>query len=405
MQTTEAAERRRRNVGADEDEIRLARASMEEAYKGCPAAPVEWRSKERFRKLINDLDMTSSPGYPYLREAPTIGKWLKNDGLGNYDEIQVERLWLDVNRVLAGDYEHLFRVFVKDEPHKLTKVQQGKWRLIVASSLPVQMVWRMCFAHQNDWLNAHPYTTPSAHGLVFCYGGWRRFKQHCKTKGLKFSRDLSAWDLNAPGWVFRVIREVRKSFGGPDDWARTIDMLYEDAYAKSKLIFSNGLVIQQQFDGFMKSGLFNTISDNSLGMVAMHVVASFRARLPVGTIWATGDDVLQEHYSDEYQKALEELGCVVKEVEQSLTFMGTNFDGQPRPMYFSKHVVNFWTQREHREETLDSYARLYCYQDREFRFWVATAAAMGYSLRSQSYYQYWYSSPMARWMSTLFRLG
>lgn len=312
--------------------------------------------------------------------------------------MRVSRLWYDVQQVLAGNYEHLFRVFVKDEPHKISKVKLRKWRLIIASSLPVQMVWRMCFDHQNRWLNENPYKVPSAHGLVFCYGGWRRFKAHCKTKGLRYSRDISAWDVNAPGWVFKVILAFRTS-KGPDNWRRVCAMLYSDAYKNAKLLFSNGVVLQQQYSGFMKSGLFSTIADNSLAMVSMHVLASYRAGCYVGSVWATGDDVLQQHISDTYIDALERLGCKVKEYEDQLVFMGTSFEKEPIPMYVEKHIVNYWSQELYREQTLDSYARLYSYSH-WFDFWSRVADEAGVTLRSRSYYQFWYSSPLARWMSS-----
>jgi len=258
------------------------------------------------------------------------------------------------------------------------------------------MVWRMCFAHQNDWLNQNPYILPSAHGLVFCYGGWRRFKQHCKTKRLRYSRDISAWDINAPGWVLKTVRDLRIRWGGPVSWARTVTNLYADAFENAKLIFSNGLVVEQKFTGFMKSGLYNTITDNSLAMVSMHILAAYRARMLVGALWATGDDVLQENLSADYLVELEGLGCVVKEYEENLTFMGTNFDDKPKPVYFLKHIVNFWTQKDFRPETLDSYARLYCYQNKEFSFWKEVAQSLEISLKSQAYYQFWYSSPFAK---------
>lgn len=220
---------------------------LEHHYRGFPYEPPDdWDSEERFRRLLLDLDNSSSPGYPYMREAPTIGKWLEADGLGGFSEMKIQRLWYDTRLVLSGNYQHRFRVFVKDEPHKIRKVQQSKWRLIIASALPVQMAWRMCFSHQNEWLNEHPYTTPSAHGLVFCYGGWRRFQAAARSKGIRYSRDISAWDCNAPGWVFRVIESFRTA-RGPASWRHSVRLLYDDAYRKSILLFSNGLVLQQQY--------------------------------------------------------------------------------------------------------------------------------------------------------------
>lgn len=330
-----------------------------------------------------------------MKEQPTIGKWLGADGFGNFNEQQVQRLWYDVNQLHSGEWQHMFRAFVKSEPHKVSKIEAKRWRLIMCASLANQMLWRMALAHQNQWLNDHPYDSPSAHGLTFCYGGWRRFQAHCKAKGLVYSRDISSWDVNAPGWVFDVIREFRKRAGGPSDWEDTLDRLYEDAFHGAVIKFSNGLVLKQTYSGTMKSGLFVTISDNSLAMVAMHFLASLRSGQLVGSVWATGDDVLQSHYSVAYEEHLEALGCIVKACERTMEFMGTDFNGPPRPMYFAKHIVNVWMTDENEEERLDSYCRLYCHSG-HYQFWRTLARLKGVTVKSQFYYRFWYDSPMAK---------
>lgn len=369
---------------------------MEDNY-ALPEVDDDWLSRQVFENEIRELDKTSTPGWPYMKEKPTIGQWLNWDPVHLVaDPMQLERLWYDMNLFISGHYEHQFRVFVKDEPHKQSKIEQKRWRLIMCASLPVQMAWRLALRHQNDWLNNHPYECPSAHGLVFCYGGWRRFRAHAKSQRLQYSRDISAWDLNAPGWIFRVIREFRKRAGGPRAWLDLVDRLYDDAFVHPKLRFSNGLVLRQDFEGVMKSGLFVTIADNSLGMGGTHVLASLRSGTPIGNLWATGDDVLQSHISDRYLDELLRAGCRVKEWEPRLVFMGTDFTSYPTPMYFQKHVVNFWVSSDNLEERLDAYARLWCHHDDIFQFWRVLAKISGVTLRSKNYYQFWYDSPMAK---------
>lgn len=383
-----------------DDELMLVKSSFEQLYNGFPSGPVAgWSSYEHFYKCLGDLDNQSSPGFPYMREKPTIGQWLEADGLGSYSPVQVQRLWYDVQLVMSGQYEHYFRVFVKDEPHKISKVEAGKWRLIMAASLPVQMVWRMCFSHQNDWLNDHPYTTPSAHGLVFCYGGWRRFKAHARTKSLVYSRDLSAWDWGAPLWVLQLIRDFRVGNSSDIAFTRVVNWLYKDAFEDTKLLFSNGLVVQQRFGGMMKSGLYVTISDNSLSMVGLHLVAGLRSGMFFGSVWATGDDVLQQYWSEEYSDRLLELGGRVKEVERSLIFMGTSFEKEPEPMYYAKHLVNLAAHGvDELPEVLDGYMRLYAYSKKS-SVWKAVADEADITLRTPQYYQFWYGSPLARVLS------
>lgn len=346
--------------------------------------------------LLLTLDYSSSPGYPYLREAPTIGKWLRTDECGSFDPVQVERLWYDVNMVMAGSYEHLFRAFVKDEPHKIAKAKENRWRLIIASSLPVQMVWRMLYTGQNEALNKYHDWCPSKHGFVFCYGGWMKFIAQAKTKGLNVSRDISGWDVGAPGWVFEVVGAWRESWpGATDSWIRVHRMMYDDAYKNSRIIFSNGVVVRQLFGGFMKSGLFNTISDNSLAMGAIHSLACVRSGLPFGHYIVTGDDIAQSTVSVGYLDALYKLGCRVKEVLYHLEFMGVNFSsGKPEPMYTQKHLFNLLTKEQFIAETMDSYCRYYA-ESSKYHWFTEIAKELAVPVKSRWFYQFWYSSPLA----------
>lgn len=358
--------------------------------------PENWNTFERFMVLLNDLDNTSSPGIPYMKTASTIGKWLGADGLGNFNPMRVKQLWFDVQRVINEDFDHVFRAFVKDEPHKISKAKEHRWRLIIASSLPVQMVWRMLYYHQNESLNKNSYQIPSKHGTTFCYGGWKRFLADCESNNLKISRDISGWDVNAPGWVFEVIRRWRARWPGVTlEWNRVHNMMYDDAYKNSEIQFSNGIVVKQLYDGFMKSGLYNTISDNSVAMVAVHVLACVRSRLGFGRIGVTGDDVVQSLISDQYLEEVGKLGCKVKEVIHHLEFMGTNYEnGYPEPLYFEKHLTNLKFKEGIEEEVLDAYLRLYSYSPR-FDFWKRVAELGGWKSRSRGFYKFWYDSPLA----------
>jgi len=383
----------------DQLEEAFALAWMEKKYS-LPGPNASWSTRVWFEQCLQDLDFTSTPGLPYMHEKPTIGQWLGWDQLGHFDPDQVHRLWMDVQdlmrRVESGEESsHIFRCFVKDEPHTKKKISEQRWRLIMCAGLDVQMLWRMALKEQNDWLNGHPYSCPSSHGLVFCYGGWRRFKAHAASKGLRYSRDISAWDVNAPGWVFRVIKRWRQRASSDRLWQKTLDWLYCDAFEQPKIKFSNGLVVQQRYSGTMKSGLFVTIADNSAAMNVMHVLASVRSGQPIGEVWSTGDDVLHSHISDAYLQELELLGCRVKEWEEKLQFMGTDFSDKPTPVYLAKHIVNFMTSKEFVAERLDSYARLWCHSP-WFDFWHDVAFAWGLTLRSREFYQLWFDSPYAR---------
>ena len=179
------------------------------------------------------------------------------------------------------------------------------------------------------------------------------------------------------------------------------ESLYNDAFTHSRILFSNGWVVKQCFDGFMKSCIYNTISDNSVAMVAMHILACLRSGQKLGKFAAIGDDVMQSIISDQYLDEIQRAGCRVKEVINHIEFMGADYQqGYPEHMYFQKHLINICCKPGIEEEVLDSYLRLYAYSGK-FDFWKRLADNLGVKTRTPAYYKFWYSSPLAKVMNSL----
>lgn len=343
--------------------------------------------------------MTSSPGIPYCSEQPSIGKWLKWNGV-TADADQLARLWYDVQTVMRGEWNHEYRVFVKQELHSKKKAIEGRWRLITAAALPVQVVWHMLFRYQNQKFLENLYETPSFQGFVAPGGGWKRLYRYMKYFRLDYCLDKSSWDVNAPGWVFRIALLMRKhtckDYGSPQfkRWEQVAELMYADAYETAILTFPDGRRFQQNFLGFQKSGVVNTISDNSLMQDALHIGACIRLRSPITPLIATGDDTVQQEPPEGYIEVLEKLGCVVKEVVRGYQFMG--FDHKNfTPMYPHKHIANaFYQKPEFLEDTLRAYLHWYVhhpYYDR----WVSVTRRLGYDPGSRFSHEYWLDNPQA----------
>jgi hypothetical protein len=299
---------------------------------------------------------------------------------------------------MRGDFEHIFRAFVKDEPHKKAKAELNRWRLIICCSLAVQMVWRMCFGDLNKSLCDKALCIPSCHGVTLRAGDCKVFRRFIVDRGLRICRDIQGWDVNSPGWVFDVALELRERLtdGATDEWRRIATALYADAYSSAVIRFSNGFVYQQEFSGFMKSGLYSTISDNSFAMTALHIAACHQVGDPFGYFIAVGDDTMQSFISEEYLAALEKLGCRNKEVEYGFKFIGRDFEGSgPVPLYVKKHLFALPTKREYVPDVLDAYMQEYAHS--EYRhIWRAVARKLGIPLRSDNYYRFLYDHPDAR---------
>lgn len=343
--------------------------------------------------------MTSSPGIPYCKESPTIGKWLEWDGL-KVNPDKETRLWYDVQRVFKGEWQHEFRVFVKQELHAKHKAQEGRWRLITAAALPVQVVWHMCFQEQNKLFIETLYEHPSFQGFVAPGGGWKRLRAYLKYYKLNNCLDKSSWDVLAPGWVFRMTLLFRKhtckSFGLPHfgRWQTIAEALYADAYQNAILTFPDGSRFRQTFLGFQKSGVVNTIADNSIMQVELHAAACVRLGIPISRIIATGDDTVQEEIPENYVEVLEKMGCVVKEVVKGYQFMGFDHENF-YPMYPFKHLANVIYQKpQHLAETLGAYLHWYVHHPFYPR-WVSVARKLGFDPGDPFSHKYWLDNPQA----------
>lgn len=343
------------------------------------------------------LDRQSSPGWPYMRQATTIDGWLFKGGLYP-DPIRAEELWVDVKRVLAGDYQHVWRVFLKCEPHAPKKVRENRWRMIIQSSLSVQVAVKMATAHLQEAVLRTTGSHPSAYGEVWYGGGWRRFRDVLVRLGMVWCVDKSAWDWNSPGWIYAIIRRLdsRLTQNPSDEWERFLDWAYRDTYENSVVMVGDGLYKQLR-PGLMKSGSYWTIDHNSKAQVVLDRAACFTLRRPCGPIKATGDDTTQRKQDAEYLRVLQSYGCVVKEVVEDYEFMGNRFtpDG-PSPLYGAKHLANVVrVADEDLPNVLDSYCRVYAANDLYFGLFRGIATRLGVPLKSRGYYRWFLNNPEA----------
>lgn len=358
--------------------------------------PDDFDSRRTFDRMIRRLEMEASPGYPYNQEATTNGQWLKWNGL-EADPMQLERLWYDVQLVFGNEYEMYLRVFIKMEPHKKTKVETKRWRLIVAAPLAVQVAWQMMFHYMNDKEIDHAYYIPSQQGLKMVGGGWATFKRTWDERNLTGSLDKSAWDWTAPKWALDLDLELRMRLARGSrirDWYKISKDLYENMFGNPIWMLTSGDLYRQEYPGIMKSGCVNTISTNSHCQVMLHLLVCDDANvikypLPV----CCGDDTLNHPMHLTLGSNYARYGVQIKAVSETMEFMGHVFtDNGPKPSYIMKHLFKLpYMTDEIMPEYLDSMARMYVHVPELFTFWEALARANGTPLPlSHKSYQYWY---------------
>lgn len=356
---------------AEEEAYAVARC-LEAYRKAVWKIPDDFLSEKHFRRVVSSLNMKASPGYPYCRKYPTIGNYLGyEEDTGYVDATRLQILWLEVQQRLDGAGAHPIRVFVKYEPHKITKIQEGRLRLISSLSIVDQVIDHMLFDAQNDIEIKVWNRIPSKAGWAPSEGGWSYLYQ--SLDGPHVSIDKSAWDWGMPAWVVECDLKVRQQLclNMNERWQALARKRYVELFHTCELMLSNGMVFSQVYPGLQKSGTVNTIATNSRCQLLLHYVAEKRMNQRLPEPIAIGDDTTQQCFEEAsdlvpYMQILDTLGCKTKEVEDGMQFGGHEISAAgARPNYTAKHYYNLcYADEEVLGDMLDSYQRLYA-KDRE----------------------------------------
>lgn len=339
--------------------------------------------RQMFDRALEDLNMTSSVGKCQMdRFGATIGVALGYDPVRGCDPERVDFLYHLVSSRLdalrAGQQEaDPINLFIKQEPHKQTKLEQQRYRLISAVSLVDTMVDRMLFGHikQDVWSES-----PVLVGWTPRQGGFHWLWE--KLRGAqRLEIDKKAWDWSMQPWVveasLRVLEQL--SLHATEEWLSLARQRFEVLFRFARFD-GQGLVFDQAEPGIMKSGCFLTIFVNSISQLLLHFVAVRRANLQkvIEAPYCMGDDTIQRCWasSEQVQQYVFELnraGCLVGDCallgkEEPFTFCGFAIEEDKiHPAYRAKHCYVL----KHLDptvavETLDSYQQDYVFEPHVF---------------------------------------
>ncbi|APG75722.1 hypothetical protein 2 [Hubei sobemo-like virus 20] len=340
-------------------------------------------------RALQRLDLNSSPGYPYLRQA-TNNRQLFTDVDGNWLPDRVEWCWDLVSRRLGNlSSADPIRLFVKPEPHSLKKMHDKRYRLISSVSVVDQIIDHMIFGDLNDLLIKNWHVIPSKPGWSFLHGGWKMMPP----KGKWVAIDKSSWDWTVQLWLLEMVLEARlrlcRTTGElRNRWFKYAYYRFEQLYLKCVFITSGGHLLRQLRPGALKSGCVNTIADNSLMQYLLHLRVVFQLGYSPGIIMSMGDDTLQQEPED-LQRYIQELQtfCIVKQYERLVEFAGFRFDGmQVEPSYRAKHSFNLLHVDD---AVLPDVAVAYSlmYHRSKYRVWIRSLfEEMGLDLPSLEYF-------------------
>lgn len=370
----------------------------EEAYSAARYdLPSDWMSRAHFDRVCLNLDRTSTPGFPYCQERPTIGEWLGWNDF-EYDPVQLDRLWFDLQAFLSGELQSLYRVFVKQEPHKLSKKQQNRWRLIICPPLFEQVAWTMVFGVGNDKEITTVGLTPSMQGMKLSSGHWKQHLALFAQNGLFVGLDKCAWDWTAhKEWIDLDLLLRYRLITSPSDikdkWRRLASMLYDRAFTNPKLVLSDGRIFQQVEPGIMKSGCVNTISSNSHMQIFLHIFVAMLCCLPILPLpVAVGDDTLSNKRNTAAVEDYKPTGAIIKPLEEGLQFVGHDWGHcGPVPAYKAKHMYRFLEVSERDLPSFfESMVRIYACDSTFQDFWRRLSRHYDVWLPSEEYIKFWY---------------
>lgn len=358
-------------------------------------APVAWRIPDDFlqfshyqRIVLNNLEWTSSPGYPYMLEATTNGQYFGFVEGAGVSQDKLMQVWELVKQRLSGSSPDPIRLFIKPEPHKEKKILKKAFRLISSVSVVDQIIDQMLFGTMNDLLVEEVLEVPSKAGWTPYCGGWKIMPVRNW-----MSMDKSGWDWTARLWLFHLTFELRKRLcrtSGPllEQWVTMASRRYAELFVDPLFITSGGTLLRQKKPGVMKSGSVLTISDNSIMQVILHLRVCLENDWNIGDIYSMGDDTIQER-PDNLEEYLEKIGqyCIVKDCRKAVEFAGHRFEGsRVEPLYLGKHAFQLLhANPKFEEEIAESYRLLY-HRSSKLSVMASVLEVLNRNLRSSDFF-------------------
>lgn len=289
-------------------------------------------------------------------------------------------------KIVAGEIESdPLKVFVKHEPHKQRKLQEGRLRLIMSVSLIDSLVDRILFMKlMHKVVNNYRHTNIMI-GWSPVQGGYRHLEALFRGKTL--SMDRKSWDWSVPHWLLLAVRDVICSLasGAPQWWIQAVHARFDCLFIDPTFIFSDGSLGKQEQPGIMKSGCYLTILINSVAQLILHEMSLEALSIPreeAEPIVVVGDDTLQKWFSrfPECVAYWQRLGFVVEveEHDDSPEFAGFKYNRGYFPAYRQKHyfaLAHLTTDRGVAQQTLMNYQVLYWF-DRQMLMVIREVARM-----------------------------
>jgi hypothetical protein len=253
----------------------------------------------------------ASPGVPCAYFSNRNDQYLSALG-EKFNEIVLDRL----DKILQIPYDVLrqmsrqeridfglvdpVRVFVKNEPHSRSKLDEGRVRLIMSVSLIDKMIEMLISRHVCKLEILNWETIPSKPGIGFTHQNNMSVYRDVVDSGCDMSyADISGWDWGVKQW--QILDEAESLINlcqnPSSDWCKIVR---SKAILESESIyqFSDGLMVMPTFKGIVNSGKLRTSRGNSWMRVR---IANL---IGANKVIAAGDDSVEQTVPDAITKYL-----------------------------------------------------------------------------------------------------
>lgn len=305
-----------------------------------------WRIE--LKKLKEFIKMDSSPGVPYHFIGSTNEKVFEEMGDDLYECIldRIEtRLSLNdkiiemsrIQRIEKGICDPV-RVFVKDEPHKVSKLVEGRVRLIMSVSIVDKMIEMLLSRHLHKLEIMNWMVIPSKPGIGFTRDMNKWVYEEVMEAGNMAYADISGWDWSCKPWLMELSAKAKIALcDNPSQvWAKLV-LLEPVIEAESVYQFSDGEMVMPRFRGIVNSGKYKTSRDNSWMRVCLATL------IGAHTTIAAGDDTVEGYVENAKEKYLD-LGWVLKDyvrVREGFEFCSRWYSfGYSYPLNIDKMLMN-----------------------------------------------------------------
>lgn len=324
--------------------------------------PVDFLKYSHFRRIVENVEMSSSPGYPYLLNQTNNAGFFHCVN-GEFDEERLRFIWDLVQEQINHRRSDPIRLFIKPEPHSEKKISNGRYRLISSVSIIDQIIDAMLFGDMNQKMIDNWPLLPTRVGWSPYYGGWKNLPYSTNQMAI----DKSGWDWTVQPWLIEVVLDMRKRLcrNSTQQWEELATWRYCELFRQPTFITSGGLLLRQLKPGVMKSGCYNTLIDNSIMQTVLHAQVCTEMGIPMGFQITMGDDTLQDQLEGPVlQRYLDIMGqyCNVKICESRMDFCGFNFNinGRVEPLYKGKHAYKMLHMDNDIVQSMaDSYTLMY----------------------------------------------